>query len=707
MTNGALHEINRQDNIDLSVQINGINGFPANPQVLDNANNPDNCTNPIMIQMVDPGTGMAKWLASGIDLTTALNSALSTGTYAEKIIKGAIMAPLAVVFSAIPRVYGAIVDQFMSGIRGANQTIAVIANQEIFLNLINFICLGSLRKYKRLMQYYSDWQYPVGLPTPSEAGSAWLANTIDDCTFQTYVMASDTRFEPYKRVVQGGKFKFSALELMTLNKRQKLARSDINTRLRELGSLETTDVQELDSLFTQVPGPADLIRFMLRDIQNQQVVTTFDLSSGFTDNFNGQIQTWSTMQGLGQDVMLAEWMSHWSIPSPTQLYEMLHRLRHDPQFGGVDKVTSDVVTALKQQDILPYWIPKLMAVSYHPLTRTDLNHAYEHGWIDDDTYVNGMYANGYSDDDAKTLLKFEQNQQALAIRHSDFATAYAEGYIDTNTMYDWAEDEGYDASLFPNISNVADQKRKMNLWKRSIGAIAQQYKACRITKDEATKEALSIGIPQDVIDFQLGVALLGTTCGARREWQTTLCSLYTSGEMTASEYTDRMKVLKYDDTAIANYLLLCDNKKTAAQQKARQLLQKQQATAEQKAEKQAEMAAKQAAAQLNRTAKALAAAERSRQARNKALEDAAFLLGTYLSDVTDPPSLYVKGLYGMLTGEVGLSQNEAANLISSGSIRAKGMTSAQFSTWAMEAAQAGLATPWTLFPGATILANGE
>jgi len=666
--------------------------------MMDMADQPIICSAPYQMNLIDPGNEVIDVVPAFGDLIEIFSVSMDDQPIAAKIANWTIVAPIAIIVQAFATIISRLITFIISRFYTMNAALASEAMQRSAFNLMNGICFGALDRIKQIWDYQANYGYPIGLPTPSEAGSAWLANTIDECTFQTYVMSGNMKYEPFKRVVTGSKWKFSALELMTLDKREQLQRSDITTRLRELGSLETTDVQELEALFDQVPGPADLIRFMVRDTSNNNVVNTFGLDDGFTDNFSGQIVTWAEYQGLSSQVMTHEWRAHWSIPSPTQLYEMLHRLRHNPAFGGVQKVTDDVTAALKQQDILPYWIPKLMAVSYHSLTRTDLFRAYEKGWIDDDAFKTGMYNNGYSDDDSLTLLRFAKQERLLALRTADFTREYTQGYLSESQLSDLVEREGYDPSIVPDVVDEANYRRTLSDQRRNTEAVISQFRACRITEDEAYESLDELHVPREVSQYWIETASLKSMCGTRREWQSTLCSLLTTGDITQEQYIERMTQLKYDDIAIMHYLTLCNNRANTAKAKAQLAAQKAEQKAENQEARQQEQAAAKAARQAAATAKALAAAERSRQARNKAMEDAAMVLGQHLTDATGPVPEFVQGLYNLLQVEFGLSQNEAVNVIKFGSGKSKGMSAAEFSAWAQRTAQAGLSAPWYLYP---------
>lgn len=666
--------------------------------MVDQADQSINCTQPYMLSLVSAETSLDRLLAGSMDFSQLVAESVKTAKRSQGYTAAALLTPILFAIDVVTKLIGPLARGIIDTIGATNIKIAQVAQNRFYFNVMNFIAGGSLAKFGRIVDYVGNTQAPVGLPTADAAAAGWLANEIDDCTFQTYVQANDYRFIPYKQIAKAGKFKFSALQLMVLYKRGKLDRDTLAKRLRELGSLHTEDQAELEALFEQVPGPADLIRFMQRDVVNPDVVNTFNLADGFTDNYQGRLKEVAEHQGLTTETMQWNWMAHWSIPSPTQLYEMLHRLRHNPEYGGVQKVTDDVVKALKQQDILPYWIPRLMEISYHPLTRTDLNRAYDHGWIDDDAYLKGMYANGYSDDDAQTLLRFAGNERSYAIRHLPEVKLYASGYMDELMLRDAMFRQDWDTSVIDDIVEEAKYQRTIEDQRRVVDAIARQFKACRITYADARQEAQKLGIPQEIIDYHLQIGMFNSTCGTRKEWASQAGKALQEGIITASDYVERLKEMKFDDKAIQIQLSLLENKIAAA--KAREALRQQQQQAKDEAaqQKQEQQAQRQAAQQARRLQGIAASAERRRQTRNDQLAAAANHLGQKLSDVSGPPADLVTSLFHSLQAEYGLSQDEAARVISTASAAAKGMTSGEFLSWVSKDALAMLAEPWQLFP---------
>ena len=666
--------------------------------IVDAADQIDNCTRPYQVELTTGGAGLDDFISGKLDVYKVVNEGLKGQDRANGYFAMTIIGPTVLLIDFFTRFFGIMTEGIVKLVTGAGLKLAQASRAMFIFNILNMLTLGSLGKLGRLLKYSIDYDSPTGIPSPSEAASAWLGNQIDECTFQAYVQAGDVRYKPYKQVVMASKFKLTPDQLTILSMRGQIARSDYATRLREDGSLHPEDQTELLALAKQIPGASDLIRYMQRDVDNQDVVNTFQLDSGFTDNYSGKTKEWAAWQGVDEDVMKREWRAHWSIPSPTQLYEMLHRLRHNPKFGGVEKVTADVTKALKQQDILPYWIDKLMAVSYHSLTRTDLARAYDRGWINDETYLNGCYQNGYNDEDAKTLLKFQKSERYLAIKSSDFVYMFVNGEINESQLRTEAANQGYTDEVMDQVVEIAYNFRDYKLQGKIIHQLISAYKSCRINEEQLNQAAADQSIPPDLVRWHMEYAEDNSTCATRVEMAGHLCSMLDADLITSDEYISRMKRAKYDDIAIQHYLALCQNKKKASEAK-KKAAEKATAEKEAKAQQSAELRAEQQAARNARRLGMMAMQlERRRQTRNEQLMTATNKLGHYLSDVKAPPAEFVQGLFVMLQQMHGLSQDEAARVLATAATSAKGMTSPEFSAWVQADAMTALNTPWDLYP---------
>ncbi|GAH81965.1 unnamed protein product, partial [marine sediment metagenome] len=91
---------------------------------------------------------------------------------------------------------------------------------------------------------------------------------------------------------------------------------------------------------------------------------------GQYEDFPPDFEKYAGMKGLSKEWAERYWAAHWSLPSPSQGYDMLHR-------GIIDN--KELFMLMKALDIMPFWRDKLMQMSYHLLTRVDIRRMYKAG----------------------------------------------------------------------------------------------------------------------------------------------------------------------------------------------------------------------------------------------------------------------------------------------------------------------------------------
>jgi len=150
------------------------------------------------------------------------------------------------------------------------------------------------------------------------------------------------------------------------------------------------DIAALRALRQQIPGSGDLVRFAVREAFDRTKAENL----GFITPLPGDFALWMARQGFGEEWSERYWWAHWDLPSVTQGFEMLHR--------GVIEET-DLEGLLIALDIPPKWIPRLLDVSYSPITRVDLRRLYQKGFIDEDRLERGYRDIGYNAENARAL----------------------------------------------------------------------------------------------------------------------------------------------------------------------------------------------------------------------------------------------------------------------------------------------------------------
>lgn len=284
-------------------------------------------------------------------------------------------------------------------------------------------------------QYVYQYLNPQYLPSPTETTAAYLTNQIGLGTWQCWQQANGILPEPAKLVMQSSQTKPGVQECIQLYYRGLISADELRLRCRENGVLDSKFTQEWSELYKQLPSMVELLRYMIRDSADEEVVKRYRYDEGFEQKFGAQIKQWAAAQGVMPEVFKYTWRAHWEIPSNTALYSMFHRLRPDraevekfqasypntqpgsenwQKLDGPPIVTrEDIKTAMQVNDIAPGWVDALLAVSYNPITRTDAVRAFQIGAFTEERLNTAMLDVGYSPEDATTLVNFYKQNKAV------------------------------------------------------------------------------------------------------------------------------------------------------------------------------------------------------------------------------------------------------------------------------------------------------
>ena len=118
--------------------------------------------------------------------------------------------------------------------------------------------------------------------------------------------------------------KLSVSELARGFLRGTITKEDFEHRLSEHG-FSKKEIQILSELIWDYPSPTDFIRFSVRDVFTRDE----NIKKALMAEFPEDIVDKAEKAGLKREHLMWYWMAHWELPSPTQVYEMLHRFHPD------------------------------------------------------------------------------------------------------------------------------------------------------------------------------------------------------------------------------------------------------------------------------------------------------------------------------------------------------------------------------------------
>ena len=196
----------------------------------------------------------------------------------------------------------------------------------------------------------------------------------------------------------------------------------------------------------QLLGASDYIRFAVREVFSPASRAALTLDEDYPEILTDKLRR----IGYSEEDARDSWAAHWELPSPTQVYEMLHR-------GLITEKQLD--DYLRSADYAPVWRPLLKAISFDPLTRVDVRRAYKLGVVTLDQVKQTYRDIGYDEKNAQILTDFTRTD---------------------------ADEE-------------RKQEKELLVGPVKSSALAM-YKARRIGEDQLRQTLANLGYPKEIVD---------------------------------------------------------------------------------------------------------------------------------------------------------------------------------------------------------------
>lgn len=393
---------------------------------------------------------------------------------------------------------------------------------------------------------------PVEILSSSEANVCVLADTIPYTLWACYQNANGYREDVSADMVWAMRSRCSGREYIDVWKRGYIALDHYQQRMRESGYLDSVDRTQFEWSAEQWAPITDVLRFMVRDTADEAVVAKYGYDHYFTDKLKGEVKKMYDAQNMPDWIAKHYWRSHWQMVSPTQLYEMLHRQRPDRTDGGPVTTKDDVAEALSVNDYPDYWIPRLIDISYRPLTRMDTYRSFQIDVLTRDEVKSILMDTGYDERNAERLTKFYERlkfrwqlSQAGAPTASQIAYAYRDYTINQETARRELRNLQYSDEIISLTLLSMDEAARRNSTKQRVKGIRRKYTLGAEDWDWASRELASLSLDfTQIIDLK-GQWDYARKHGERRPTVSQLCKAYKAGDLSWEDYIKRLERLNY------------------------------------------------------------------------------------------------------------------------------------------------------------------
>jgi len=335
-----------------------------------------------------------------------------------------------------------------------------------------------------------------------------------------------------------------------------------------------------------IPSPSDLLSFAVREAFSPNIVEQF----GYAKEFPLEIVPYMEQQGYGMKLPFDRppsatdnrgrkmegratwsdlyWYAHWTLPSPSQAYEMYHRLYADSRYGPSPSVAKgdtfsrdDLETFLRVDDYPKYWRDKLIAISEPPLTRVDTRRMFDLGIIDSAQVYHSYRNQGYGDREAEQLRlytveeKKQRTVRKVGRRTEGFVCRmYSMGLYTEHQTLKFFVELGLSPSEAQNRIDLCSLELRYKSTLGQIKAIRKAFMEGFIDDAETNRALSALGINQDMIAHYWSQWGLERVTTYRPLSTKMILDQYKAEIISSREATTRLRNLRYTLVDIGNML---------------------------------------------------------------------------------------------------------------------------------------------------------
>jgi len=333
-------------------------------------------------------------------------------------------------------------------------------------------------------------------------------------------------------------------DVLAYGLRQDASLSGIENQLRKIG-IHPDYHKVYKELAYQIPPVADIITMAVREAFTPEIAKLFGQYEDLPDEF----VEWVGKKGLTKEWASRYWAAHWSLPSPQQGFEMLHR--------GIIK-EDELSKLMRALDIMPYWRDKLMQMSYRRLTRVDVRRMYRQGVLNETEVLEAYLQHGYNPENAKRMTEFTIKQslsQMAKFTTADVVSAFTKQMISRSDAKNLLSMLGVRTADREYIISTAEYKRVWALTEQKIRGVRNLYRQ-RVYDENQTRDKLSrLDLPADRITALMEQWYYEIEAEDKKTWTTAQTLGFMEDKIITMDRGRReLRIIGYDEEHINAYI---------------------------------------------------------------------------------------------------------------------------------------------------------
>lgn len=513
---------------------------------------------------------MATWLkaANGGELGNA--GTIWSGAFANYITNDFTTPILGTVVEAIATVGAGIfgsLNNVLEAMGIENATGAAVATAPLaLLGWMERITGAPFGYYGTAWVQTMHYASPLILPDQGSANTQYLSGVISDSQWECLTKLNGVRPGPERMTVEASRARLGIQDSIALYRRGKIDRPTLNTKMRNQGVLHDAEREEFLQVTEAIPTPGDIIRMMVRDVEDEKVWKPNEYDKFFEDKYTGQLEQWGIANAMSKQQMLYLWRAHWELPSNTTVYESIRRLRPGrvQPLQGIDQqgnpvqvpvkpvTLDDAAQVLLANDVAPGWVGRTLALSYVPVNLTEIKALHKNGVIDREEVYQRLQDIGKSPADAATLtdLVVRDNarmfaNEAGALSRRRTVREYVDGGLTRLQARTILAVTIPDEDVVTRVLDEGDMIRGAEARRECIKGLKRRYMVGEFDDPDAKKRLEDLGVDDFVATTMVAKWHCTRDARAREPRVTMLQSWWNLGIIDSNELYTRLKRLGF------------------------------------------------------------------------------------------------------------------------------------------------------------------
>lgn len=334
---------------------------------------------------------------------------------------------------------------------------------------------------RRLMNLYRLY------PNVSDAAGIYRAGNCDLVQLRDWLRRAGYRDDAITPIADSLTMPLSVPMAIEARNRGRINDIQFRRYLERNGVRDEDDIRRLEYISRGIPTYSDMQLMIRREAFDTAIVRRF----GYDDEYRREYETlleatgvvgtpFDTIQGLPDEFNIpwakAMYRTRWHLPSPTQAYTMLHRLRGNPadprtwRVPGVAPFTGDDLSELLRVNDYPlFFRRKLEAISYKLPRLIDVR-AMQEFQIENRQEVTARYEDmGYTADDADKIYRL--NRQRIRDKRRRYLKNKfnaSMGRMIDNVLQQYRNDIVDDTELTDNLESVGYTRTEAETMTRNV-----------------------------------------------------------------------------------------------------------------------------------------------------------------------------------------------------------------------------------------------